>query len=262
MGRRFKSLTQLIVALLLLHVQPTLANAQELKVLCSVAFKDVLQEVAPLFELATGHRLAANYDLANRLMKRVELGEHFDVVILTSNAADDLTKSGKLIAASRRQIASVGIGVAVRKGAHKPDIRSIAELKQVLLNAKSIAYSKEGASGIYFAAVLERLGIAERVRAKTKFVTGTSVAEFVGDGGAEIGVQMISEILPVSSVVLAGPLPPELQKLTSFTAAIGTNAVSLKSANELVSFLVGPRVSAVAMSKGMQPPANPDGEKP
>src|SRR4029077_17478172 len=158
--------------------------------------------------------------------------------ILTAEAIDDLIKKGTVVAGSRVDIASSGIGLAVRKGASKPDIASPEALKRALLAAKSVAHSKTGMSGIYFPTVLERLGIADEMKGKIVMPEpGTPVGEVVANGEAEIGVQQISELLPIAGIDVVGPLPPTLQKITTFSAGLLAAAKEQEIAAALVKFL-------------------------
>jgi molybdate transport system substrate-binding protein len=150
-------------------------------------------------------------------------------------------------------LARSGIGIAVRAGAPKPDIATADALKRALLAAKSVAYTIEGASGIYFAAVLARLGIAAEVKAKAKLLTSGATAELAARGEAELAVQQISEILPVAGAELVGPLPPELQLQTVFAVGIGSQAKMPDAAAALARFLTSPEAVCVIRAKGLEP---------
>ena len=192
-----------------------------MRVLCTNGLKTVMLDLAPEFERAIGTKAVITWGSANGLLKELEAGAGGDLAILTAEAIDDLIKEGKVVAGSRVDLARSGIGVAVRKGAPKPDIGSPDALRRVLLAAKSVAHSKTGMSGIYFPTVLARLGIADEM--KPKIVTpepGTPVGEVVAKGGAEIGVQQISELLPVAGIEIVGPLPAALQRITIFSAGV------------------------------------------
>lgn len=152
---------------MLMLVQSFPANAVEVKVLAGGAIAGVLDELAPPFERATGHKAVIQYGLAPQVKRRIEAGEPFDILILSPAPMADLTKQGK-IAGSHVEIARDAVGVAVRTGAPKPDISTVDAFKRVMLNAKSISYAPEATTGVHLAKVFERLGIADEMTAKTK----------------------------------------------------------------------------------------------
>ncbi len=232
----------------------TAAPAAEVTVLCSNALKSVLEELAPRFEQATAHKPVITFGSTDPLKARIEKGDAFDLAILGVAATDDLIKQGKLIAATRVDVARSGIGVAIRRGAPKPDLATTAAFKRALIEAKSIAYSEQGLTGRYLESLFQRLGVAAELKAKTRNGRG---AELVGQGEAEIGMTQVSEILPVAGVELAGPLPPELQHYTVFPAAVGTAARQADAARALLTFLATPDAARVMQAKGLQPPARP-----
>src|SRR5438132_8195488 len=137
-------------------------------VLCSNGLKAVVEDLVPKFERETKHKVAVQYGLAAALKQRIEKGEAFDVAFLTPPAMDDLAKQGKVAADTRATIARSGLGIAIRKGARKPDIKTVDSFKRALLDAKGIAYAKEGASGVAFVATVQKLGIADALKAKSK----------------------------------------------------------------------------------------------
>jgi len=222
-------------------------------VLCTNGVKSVLLELIPAFERARDAKLAVTWGSTQALLKDLETGAGGDVAILTAEAIDDLTKQGKVKSGSRVDLARSGIGVAVRKGAKRPDIASPEALKRALLAAKSVAHSKTGLSGIYFPTVLARLGIAEEMKAKIVMPdAGTPVGELVAKGEAEIGIQQISELLPVAGIDIVGPLPPPLQKITIFSGGVLTAAKEASLAAALLAFLSAesPRL---LNAKGLEP---------
>jgi molybdate transport system substrate-binding protein len=237
-------------ALAILHAAP--AGAAEVKFLCTNALKTVMNEVGPQFEKASGHKLSIVYGSTGVLKGRIDKGEAFDVASMGGGTLDDLIKQGKLAAASRAVIARSAMGVAIRKGAPKPDLASTEGFKRAMLNAKGIAFSEEGVTGVYLKDLFQRLGIAEAL--KPKLVNGRA-AETVAEGKADIGVTQISEILPIAGAELAGPLPPEVQKVTAFPAAIGNAAKEADAAKALLKFLASPEALKVIKAKGLEPPA-------
>jgi molybdate transport system substrate-binding protein len=230
------------------------AGAAEIKVICSNALKTTLEQLAPAFEKVTEHKLAISFGATIPLKAGIEKGTMFDVTMLTGDAVDDLIKQGKLAAGTRTALANSGSGVAVRKGAPKPDISTVAAFKDALLNAQSIAFVEQGGTGVYLKTLLQRLGIADAVKSKVKLLPPENpAAKAVSNGEAEIGMTQISEILPYAGAELAGPFPAEVQLTTSFGAAVATNAAQPEAAAALLKFLTGPAAAAVFKAKGLDP---------
>jgi len=231
-------------------------QAAELKVLTSVALTSVLDELAPMFEKVTGTKLSIDYNLIAVQRKRILEGESADVIILSRGVMDELQKQAKLAASNLVNVAGTPVSVAALAGVPKPDISTVDAFKQTLLNARSIVYAdpaKGGASGVYFARVLDRLGIAEQMKAKTILVPGAEAAAVVAKGEAELGVAQGSEIVPVAGAQLVGPLPGEFASMTVFTAGIGADSRSPDSAKELLKFLAGPDAATRLRAKGFEP---------
>jgi molybdate transport system substrate-binding protein len=230
------------------------ANAAEIKVFASNALKTALEELAPQFEKATEHKLTFNFNAAAMLKAEIEKGAAFDLAILGGPAADDLIKQGKLVAATRTEIARSVAGLAVKKGAPKPDISTTEAFKHALIDAKSICYVEQGATGIYLKGLLERLGIAEQLKAKTKLLPPSNpAAHAVANGEAEIGMTQISEILPYAGAELVGPLPAEIGLYSVYPAAVGAGAKEPDAAKALIKFLAAPAAIPVFRSKGLEP---------
>lgn len=237
-------------------VAANVAQASELKVLTSVALTSVLDELAPVFEKTTGTKLKIDYNLIAAQRKRILEGENADVIILSRGAMQELQKLDKFAASDLADVAGTPVSVAARAGVPKPDISTVDALKQTLLSARSIVYAdpaKGGASGVYFARVLDRLGIAEHMQAKTILVPGAQAAEVVARGEAELGVAQGSEIVPVAGAQLVGPLPGEFASMTVFTAGIGAGSTLRAPASELITFLKGPEAAARFKAKGFEP---------
>jgi molybdate transport system substrate-binding protein len=225
-----------------------------MKGLFSNGVKAVVLDLLPEFERASGTTPAITWASTNMLMDEVGKGATGDLAILTDEAIDGLIRQGKIVAGSRADLARSAIGIAVRQGAPKPDIGSAAALKQTLLAARAISFSKTGISGVYFPTVLERLGLTEAVKAKTIIPPpGVPIGEVVAKGDADIGVQQISELLPVPGIAIVGPLPAELQKLTVFSAGLFVGAKEPQVAMALVSLLTAPAARPVYQRKGMEP---------
>src|SRR6266498_398534 len=247
------------IGVMFLLVVGIAAEAAELKVLSAIGMQAVMEDLATKFERASRHQLAITFATLGAAVKRVQDGETADVVIIPRQGIDTLLKDGKAPAGNVTVLARSGIVVAVRKGAPKPDISSPDALKRTLLAAKSIAYvdpASGGASGIHFAKVLDRLGIANEMQSKTVFPNPKNPAEVglvVANGEAEIGVHIIQELMPVAGIEIVGPLPGDLQDTIVFSAAIMTGAKDAAAAKALVDFLRTPESAKVIKAKGMEP---------
>lgn len=229
------------------------AQAAEIKVLSSNAVKSVLEELAPQFERATKNNIVFTFDPAAVLKGQIEKGAAFDLAILTDAAIDDLVKQSKISGATRTAFARSGAGVAVRKGAPKPDISTTEAFKRTLLGAKSIGFVEQGATGIYLKSLFQRLGIADELKPKLKMLAGIGAGEAVAKGEVEIGMTQIAEILPYAGAELVGPLPAEIQVYTDFAAGVGANAKEPDGAMSLIKFLGTPAAVAVIKAKGLVP---------
>ncbi len=227
--------------------------AAEIRVLASNGVMGILRELGPAFERRSEQKLAIQFEAAAVLKDMIQRGAAFDLAILTAAITDDLIKARALARATRADIARSGVGVAVRTGAPKPDISTPAAFKRALLDAKSVAYATQGASGQYFAGLLERLGIAEWIKARAKTLPSGAIAELVATGKADLAVQQISELMTVSGVELVGPLPAELQSNTMFTAAVSRSAREPEAAKAFIKFLTAPEALAVIRAKSMEP---------
>ena len=233
------------------------AEAAELKVISAIGMQSVMEDLGPKFERASGHKLAITFGSWGAVVKRVQGGEAADVIVIPRQGIDSLVKDGKAAAGEVTDVARSGMGVAVRKGAPKPDISSPEALKRTLLAAKSITYgnpAQGSASGSHFAKVLDRLGIADEMKAKTVFPPkpGTDPL-LVANGEAEIGVNQIQELISVPGIELVGPLPGDLQNTLVFSTAIMAGAKDAEVAKALVNFLRTPEAAVVIKAKGMEP---------
>ena len=230
------------------------AQAAEIRMLASNAVKTSLEVLVPEFEKAAEHKLVITFGAASELKTEIDKGAAFDVAILTPAAIDALTKDGKASAAGRADIAHAPFGLAVRKGASKPDIGTVEGFKQALLKANSIAYVEAGAGSPYFKSLLERLGIADQVRPKLKpQPTSNPAAKAVANGEAELGITAISEILPYAGAEVAGPLPAEIQFYSVSTGAVAANSKVGEAARAVLRFLTTPAAAAVLKAKGLEP---------
>ncbi len=221
---------------------------------CTNGIKEAMLELAPEFERAQGVKLNAMFGSTKLIVDEMNAGAQADLLILTDEAIEQFIKAGTVKAGSRVDLARSGIGVAVPKGAPKPDISTPEALKRALLAAKTVSYSQIGASGIYTANVLiPRLGIAEEMKSRALLPDpGTPVGVLLASGKAEIGLQQISELMPVPGVEIVGPLPGDLQKMTTFSAGICTGAKAADAAKALVAFLKAPAALPVIRRHGLE----------
>jgi molybdate transport system substrate-binding protein len=226
-------------------------QAAEIKVLASTAVKTTLEELGPQFEKATGNKVDVTYSPASVLKEKIDQGTAFDVTILTAPIIDSLASIGK-VDTTHTAVAHSGIGIAIKKGAAKPDVGTSEAFKQSLLKANSVGYTAGGATGAYLKTLFDKLGIAEALKPKLKLLQG-GVGEAVTSGEIEIGMTQISEILPHPGAELVGPLPSDIQSYTHFSAAVSTASKETDAAKAFVKFLAGPPALAVIKAKGMEP---------
>jgi molybdate transport system substrate-binding protein len=239
---------------LFLWVSATPAEAAEIKVLSAGAMKSIVTELGESFRQETGHTIVISTGTAGEIRQKVVSGEAADVVVVSDTVLEQLAPPGLVVADTRADIARTAMGVAVRQGAPLPDISTTEAFKQSILAAKSLVYTdpaRGATSGTHFAAVLQRLGIAEAVKGKTLLWQGGYAAEALVTGQAELCVHQISEILPVKGVTLVGPLPKELQKLTTYSAAVATRATTPEVARAFVAYLARPSFKPKLAAAGL-----------
>jgi molybdate transport system substrate-binding protein len=248
--------TATLVALALFLAAP--ARADEIKVMTSGAFTEAYQQLVEQFQKTTHHKVVTTFGASmggaqDSIPVRLDRGEAVDVVIVIDAALEPLIKNGQIVSASRVPLARSMIGIAVRRGAPKPDISSVAALKQTLLRARSIAYSAS-ASGTYISTELfKRLGIAEQMKDKAKRIESERVGAVVARGDAEIGFQQVSELLPVAGIDYVGLLPSEVQQVSTVSAAIAAKATTSAAAKTLIEFLASPAAAATIRKTGLEP---------
>lgn len=229
------------------------SNSGELRVFTTRSIATVLEKIGPDFERRTGRQLRITTDVAVRMVRRINAGEPFDLLVAAPAQIDELIRAGKIIPETRTDLARSGIGVAVRASAPKPDVSSVDAFKSALMAARSIAYLKEGQSGVYVAGVLERLGIADAIRSKLTLPDTDIVSELVSRGEIELGIVVVTQILTSEGVALAGPLPSEIQSYITFTGGISATARSIDAAKDLMAALKSPLALHVMKSQGMEP---------
>ena len=221
-----------------------------IRVLSTIGMRTVLDALVPTFEATHRCTVERVYDSSVALMQRIAAGESGDAAVFTAAAIDDLIAQGKV--AARTDLARSFVGLAVRKGAPRPDIATPDAFRQTLLAARSIARSKTGASGLYFASLIERLGLDAALKAKMIVQDGL-VGKLAARGEAEIAVQQISELMQADGIDIVGPLPEALQSVTVFSAGVFSTSAQGDLAAAFVAALAAPAHAALIRQKGMEP---------
>jgi molybdate transport system substrate-binding protein len=253
-----RTLARILAILIALLAATAAARAAEINAFVSTAIKTVTDELLPLFERANGHTIRASYAPSGALLPRFERGEPVDVFLTDSAAIDALIRQGKIVA-GRTDLARTGIGVAVRKGAPRPDVSSAEALRRALIAAKTVGYAAPAGGSITAAhvmGVLERLGIAAEVAPKARLAAGGPngrVSVLVSSGQAEIGFQQVSELMSNPDVEVIGMLPAELQQITIYSAGVTTSAREAEAARALIRALTAPTAGPVYKAKGLDP---------
>ena len=243
------------VAAVLLAAAGT-APAAEIDALITTAMKAAIDELVPAFERGNGHSVRVSYGPSGGVARRFLGGEVADVIVIDSGALDELIRQGRVVA-GRTDVARTGIGVAVRKGAPKPDVSTPEALKRALIAAKSIGHTAPAGGGITAAHVMrlfERLGIAAEVAPKVKLAAGGPngrVSVLVSSGEVEIGLQQVSELMSNPDVEVVGMLPAELQQITTYSAGVTASAKQPEAGSALIRFLIAPAAAAVYKTKGL-----------
>jgi molybdate transport system substrate-binding protein len=229
-------------------------RAAEIAYFCPPSMRPAVSELAPAFEKATGDRLAISYELMPRTKRLVDDGAAFDVAILTPDLMDDAVARGRIDGATRKVVARTGAGVAVKKGAAKPDISTVAGFKAALLAAKSIGYTADGAAGNAFLAMLDRIGLGAALKSRLVPLPGGGAVAPVAKGEVDVSVTTIPGIMEIAGADLVGPLPDELQSWVVYTAGVGAAARNPAEARALIAFLTSPEAVATMKAKGLTPP--------
>ena len=242
------------LVLTLLIAQVAIAQKAPLRVMSSNGVKAVVDDLRLSCERAIGHPIEIQFGTAVSLKQKIDAGEPFDVALLTSDVIDELIKTGKIAEASRVNMARSGIGIGVRAGEAKPDIRTNGVLKATLLNAKSIAYPGDGASRVHVEEMLERLGITNEIKPKAILAKGSAGAgTSVTSRQADLLLTLMSEIPPLAGVELVGPLPADVQGYVYFAAGIGVKADNAEAGKALIRLLTNTDAHRVYIEKGMDP---------
>jgi len=243
------------LVLLTLGASVPAAFAAEVKVMSTVALTPAFGELTQKYQ-SSGNQLKVVFGTIASLKKRIDAGETADVMILSRPVLDDLQTQGKLVQGSIANVGKSYVAIGIRAGAPLPDISTVEKLKAVLLATNSVSYAdpaKGGASGIYFAKVLDRVGIADQMKSKAVLVPGAEAGEMVAKGEAEMGVAQASELAAVPGIKVVGPLPGDLHSEIIFAAGIGSMSADSAAAKSLIELLTGPVGAAILKSKGMDP---------
>jgi molybdate transport system substrate-binding protein len=224
-----------------------------IRILSTRAVQGGLPDLIAAFERSTGVAVASDFGPTNALMARIRGGERADVVILTREGIDELAGLGILDGGSTVDLVRSLVGVAVKVGAPRSDISTAETFRQALLGAQSIAYSRLGQSGVYFAELIEQLGIADAVNNKATIIPSGLTGELVARGEAELAVQQISELRAVPGVDIVGPLPASLQKVSVFSAAVFAGSKGIALARPLLQALSSAQAVAAFRAAGLEP---------
>jgi molybdate transport system substrate-binding protein len=231
----------------------------EMKVYCTIGMQAAVDEMLPQLEAASGSTLAFIWATAPMLTRRLQAGEKTDVMILNRAGIETMVKEGRVAAGSPVKLAGSPVALAVKAGTAKPDISTPEALKQTLLAAKSVSYTDPaagGASGVYFAQLIEKLGIAKEVNAKNTYPpAGGFSGALLLTGQAEIAIQQKPELLHIAGIEIIGQLPGDLNMVTVFAAGIETTSPNAAAARKLIAFLQSQEAATILRSKGLDPDA-------
>lgn len=230
---------------------------RDLKVFSTIAVQTALEALVPQFEASSGFRLVITWNTAPALVKRLQGGETADVLILNRAGLDTMIREGRVLPGSEVTLASSATAIAIKAGAPRPDISTPQALKQTLLAARAISYTDPaagGASGIYFAKLLDRLGIANDINAKTKFPPPAGLSgDFLVTGAVDLAIQQTPELLQVPGIEILGMLPGDLHMVTVFVAGVEASSGHVATAKALIDFLHAPSSANVFRAKGLDP---------
>jgi molybdate transport system substrate-binding protein len=227
--------------------------ATPLHVICSMATRDTLRELAARYEAATAKAVTIEAAGGIDVAKRVERGDALEIVVLAANVIDRLIGQGKILAGSRVDLVKSGVAIAVRAGAPKPDVASEEAVKQAVNNAKTVSYST-GPSGVHLEATFARWGILEQIRSRIVVPRpGVPVASLIASGTVELGFQQLCELMDVPGVEVVGPLPPALQLVTTFSGGIAASCGRADEGRALLAFMASPAGADVKHRHGLEP---------
>lgn len=226
---------------------------ENVRMLSTLGLMGAMRSLSSAYEAATGVRIDADFAPTLALLKRLRDGEAADLVVLTREGLDEVIGEGRVVAGSAADLARSFVGMAVRAGQAHPDISTEAALRKALLAARSVAYSRLGASGVYFAQLIVRMGIAAKINAKATIVEQGFTAERLVSGEADLAVQQISELKQVEGIEVVGPIPHDLQTPAVFSAGRMADAKHADAADRLLHYLASPEVVPVLRQSGLEP---------
>jgi molybdate transport system substrate-binding protein len=241
-----------LVALLFGLMVTSMAQAADITIFTSMGSLSGVTDLAAAYERASGHKVTVARRIGPALPKALASNEPADIIANFTTSFDALIKQGKVVPGSAVQFARAGVGVAIKKGAPKPDIATVEGFKQTMLKAKSIGYSKSG-SGLIAERGLQRLGIFDQVKDRVRYLEGTPVAVFVAKGDVEIGMQQSNAIVPVAGAEYAGPLPGDLQEFIYFSVGVLTISKQPDAARAFMTFMASPEAAAHLRKSAMEP---------
>jgi molybdate transport system substrate-binding protein len=242
-----------LLAVVLVAAAAVPAHADEIKVLSGNGARSAVAELCAQFERATGHTVTIHFAVNPEVQRRIEAGEAFDAAVLNPPVLDHLIAQKRIVAGTRTVLGRAGIGVAIREGAPTPDISTVAAFTRTLLDAKTVAYPGEGASGRYFVSVVDRLGLTGKMKSKMRPMPGEYNVEVVARGEVEMVVVVASRIAGVPGVQLVGRIPQELQTWIGFTGGVSATAKAPDAARALLKFMSAPAAAAVLQKAGIEP---------
>jgi len=256
-GVMTRTLSRIAALVAIFVAQATFACAAEIKVYATIGVKHSLEDLTAKFEKTSGHRVSITWGTGAGLAKRIQAGEQADLLVLTRQGLDTLSKDGKVAVGTERNFTSSTQAVGIRKGAPRPDISTPEAFKATILNAKSVAYPDPaggGLSGVLLTQLAERMGFAEQLKSKAKFPADNFAGKLVASGEAELAIQQKPELMSIEGVEILGPLPPEINVTTVFSAGVSKDAKESGPSTELLKYLESPEAAAVFKRDGFDPP--------
>jgi molybdate transport system substrate-binding protein len=227
--------------------------ASPIRIISSMATKQVLAELVAQYQQGSGQAVAVESVGGVDAAKRVQAGEAFDAVILASNAIEQLTEAGQVVAGSRVDLVRSGVAIAVRAGAPRPDIASEEAVKQAVLAAPSLSYST-GPSGVALARLFERWGIAEQIKDRiVQAPPGVPVGSLVAKGEVALGFQQLSELISLEGIAVLGPLPSEIQIITTFSGGVAASSTQPEAVRAMLAYMASPAATEAKRRQGMEP---------
>lgn len=227
--------------------------AGTINIISSMATRQLLADLVALYGLGSTQEVAVESVGGVDAAKRVQAGEAFDAVVLAANAIDQLIQAGRIVAGSRVDLVKSGVAIAIRAGAAQPGVASEEAVKRAVLAARSLSYST-GPSGVHLAKLFERWGIADAIKSRiVQAPPGVPVGSLVAKGEVELGFQQLSELMNLGGITVLGPLPPEIQIVTTFSAGVSVTSTQPDAVRSLLDFMASPAADAAKRKNGMEP---------